>query len=236
MLQTLREIDRDVWVAEQPLRYFGLSVGTRMTVIRLENRELLAISPIAISKEIIDYLSRIGSVKHIVAPNLYHYFFAAEFKAHYQGATLWAAPGLKAKEPNLPIDQTIEAMTGSLWNGIEHIRFDGFKTLGPGGFELLNECVFFHAKSRTLILTDTAFHFDESFPLLTRFASKVTGDYKSLSPSIFERIATVEKDRVKESIDKVMMWDFDRVVMAHGSILEQGGKAALARGYEKFLN
>jgi hypothetical protein len=28
----LRAIDRDIWVVEQPLRYFGLSVGTRMTV------------------------------------------------------------------------------------------------------------------------------------------------------------------------------------------------------------
>ena len=96
------------------------------------------------------------------------------------------------KEPDLPIDKTIEATTGSLWNGIEHVRFDGFKTLGAGGFELLNECVFFHANSRTLILTDAAFHFDESFPSLTRFASRITGDYKRLSPSIFERIATAE--------------------------------------------
>lgn len=31
----LRALDRDLWVAEQPLRYFGLSIGTRMTVVRL---------------------------------------------------------------------------------------------------------------------------------------------------------------------------------------------------------
>lgn len=231
----LREIDRNIWAAEQPLRYFGLSVGTRMTVIRLENRELLVISPITLSNEIIDQLSHIGTVKHIVAPNLYHYFFAAEFKAHYQNATFWAVSGLKAKRPDLLIDRTIEAVTGSLWDGIEHIRFDGFKTLGSGGFESLNECVFFHADSHTLILTDTAFHFDESFPFLTRLASRATGDYKSLSPSIFERIATIDKERVRDSIDKVMMWDFDRVIMAHGSIIEQRGREKLKKGYEKFL-
>jgi hypothetical protein len=41
-----REIDRNIWVGEQPLRYFGLSVGTRMTVIRLTSGELVVISPI----------------------------------------------------------------------------------------------------------------------------------------------------------------------------------------------
>ncbi len=231
----LRKIEQDIWVAEQPLRYFGLSVGTRMTVFRLKSAELVVISPIPTTDEIIDQLNQLGSVKHIVAPNLYHYFFAAEFKAHYPNATFWAAPGLKEKKPNLPIDQTIKEATGSLWNGIEHVYFNGFKTLGSGGFESLNECVFFHTDSRTLILTDTAFHFDESFPFLTRFASSITGDYKKLSPSIFERIATTDKGSVRESISKVMLWDFERIVMAHGSVIEQGGKELLRKGYEDFL-
>ncbi|MGB3299764.1 MAG: hypothetical protein WBA76_15970 [Phormidesmis sp.] len=46
MTKTLREIDKDIWVIEQPLRYFGLSVGTRMTVVRLTNCKLAIISPI----------------------------------------------------------------------------------------------------------------------------------------------------------------------------------------------
>jgi hypothetical protein len=49
----LREIDEGIWVAEQPLRYLGLSVGTRMTVVRLANRELAVISPIQASDVIV---------------------------------------------------------------------------------------------------------------------------------------------------------------------------------------
>ncbi|MBW4663149.1 MAG: hypothetical protein KME01_02955 [Chroococcus sp. CMT-3BRIN-NPC107] len=40
----LKEIDTDIWVVDAPFKYFGLSVGTRMTVIRLNNR-LAVISP-----------------------------------------------------------------------------------------------------------------------------------------------------------------------------------------------
>lgn len=231
----LREIDRDIWVAEQPLRYFGLNVGTRMTIIRLPSRELVVISPVQVSDAILSHLDELGMVKHIIAPNLYHYLFTANFKTFYPNATFWATPGLEIKKPDLLIDQTIKDGENELWSGIEYVFFDGFRTLGLNGFDSLNECVFFHSASRTLILTDTAFHFDESFPILTQLATKVLGGYKSLSPSILERVATTEKKKVSKSIKQVLGWDFERVIMAHGSIIEQNGKEKFKQGYEKFL-
>jgi hypothetical protein len=33
----------------------------------------------------------------------------------------------------------------------------------------------------------------------------------------------------------VLQWDFDRVVVAHGAIVETGGKASLTRAYSRFL-
>jgi hypothetical protein len=232
----LREIDRDIWVAERPLRYFGLSVGTRMTVIRLSSGELLVISPISIDDATVEQLDKLGTVSHIVAPNLYHYLFATDFQKLYPNALFWAAPGLDTKKPDLKIDRTIDVNSSSLWTGIEHIFFDGFRTLALNGFDLLNEFVFFHIASRTLILTDTAFHFDDSFPLVTQFATRIIGGYQSLSPSILEKIATTDKDKVSKSVDRVLNWDFDRVIMAHGSIIDRNGKEMFDRGYARFLD
>jgi hypothetical protein len=231
----LRKIDRDIWVAEYPLRYFGLSVGTRMTVIRLENRELAVISPIQIDGAIASQLGELGTVSHIIAPNLYHYLFAANFKQLYPNAIFWAAPGLEVKKTDLRVDRAIQGDGNSLWDGLEYVFFDGFRTVSLNGFDSLNECVFFHAASRTLILTDTAFHFDESFPIITQFASRVIGGYKSLSPSLLERVATKEKDKVRNSVEKILAWDFDRVIVAHGSIIEHQGKQKFQEGYEQFL-
>ncbi len=231
----LREIDRNIWVAEQPLRYFGLSVGTRMTVIRLANSELVVISPIQVDDATICQLDKFGNVSHIIAPNLYHYLFTSNFKTLYPKATLWAAPGLESKKPELPIDKVIQNDGNSFLNGIEYLLFDGFRTLGLSGFDALNECVFLHPESRTLILTDTAFHFDESFPLITQFATRVLGGYKNLSPSLLERVATREKEKVRQSVQKVLAWDFERVIMAHGSIIENNGKQSFSEGYKRFL-
>jgi Domain of unknown function (DUF4336) len=231
----MREIDHDIWVTEQPLRYFGLNVGTRMTIIRLSQGELVVISPIQPTTEMVNQLRKLGEVRHIIAPNLYHYLFAEEFKKLYPKAIFWAAPGLELKKPNFPIDQTIVVKASSLWDGLEHIFFDGFRTLDLRGFVPLNECVFFHSVSRTLILTDAAFNFDESFPVLTQFAARLIGGYKKLSPSLLERVATTEKEKVRKSVEKILTWDFQRVIMAHGSIVEKNAKQKFKLGYEDFL-
>ena len=62
----------------------------------------------------------------------------------------------------------------------EYVFFDGFRTLSLSGSDLLNECVFFHLESRTLILTDIAVHFDESFPVLTQLATRVLGGLQEI--------------------------------------------------------
>lgn len=231
----LEQVDTDIWVAEQPIRYFGLSIRTRMTIIRLANHELAVISPIRMDDELTSQLDEIGAIAHIIAPNLYHYFFAAECKAIYPKAIFWAALGLADKKPDLPIDQTISTQEEWPLNDLKFAHFDGFKTLGSGGIDSLNECVFFHEQSRTLILTDTAFNFDESFLIAIRLTTRVGGGYKNLSPSLLEQIATTDKQKVKAAVERVLAWDFKRVIMAHGAIVEKDGKEKLRESYEKFL-
>ncbi|MGB3670576.1 MAG: DUF4336 domain-containing protein [Phormidesmis sp.] len=237
--QIIEALDNNLWIAEQPLRYFGLEVGTRMTVIRLSSGALAVISPVEISDRLKQQLDSIGPVKHIVAPNLYHYFYATGFKNSYPTATFWATTGLKEKKPNLPVDRVLGADGVSsqtdLWTDLEGHLLDGYRTLGSGGVELLNEWVFFHAASRTLILTDAAFHFDQSFPLITQLAARVGGSYQRLGPSLIERVVTTDKARVKASMEKILSWDFERVVMAHGTVVERDGKRKLAASYDRFL-
>lgn len=79
-----------------------------------------------------------------------------------------------------------------------------------------------------------AFHFDDSFPLLTQFASRITGGYKQLGPTPLEKIATKDKQSVRNSVKQILSWDFERVIMAHGSIIESNGKARLREGYQGF--
>ena len=144
-------------------------------------------------------------------------------------------PGLTTKKPDLPIDCTLSTQEAWPLNELKFAHFDGFKTLGSGGADSLNECVFFHEQSRTLILTDTALNFDESFPLPVQLVTRIGGGYKNLSPSLLEKIATTDKQKVSAAVEQVLDWDFERVIMAHGAIVEKDGKARFRKSYKRFL-
>lgn len=234
-LTMLKELDHNIWVSEQPLKYFGLSVGTRMTVISLTNGELIVISPIQVNDAMIHRINKLGKVSYIVAPNLYHHLFAASFKAIYPKALLLASPGLESKRPDLVIDKFLPDVENIFKNEVEYLLFDGIKTFGLSGTALLQEFVFFHRASQTLVLTDTAFHFDESFSPITQLVARLIGSYKKLSPSLLEKLATRDTEKVKQSVQNVLAWDFERVIMAHGSVLENDAKRQFKEGYEWFL-
>ncbi|MBV6624945.1 MAG: DUF4336 domain-containing protein [Rivularia sp. (in: Bacteria)] len=231
----LKKVDRNIWVAEQKLKYWGLEVGTRMTVIRLKSGEIVVISPIMVDEATINQINDIGEVSQIIAPNLYHHLSISDFQSIYPNAKICAAPGLESKRPDIKIDKVLSQGTLGKQDEIEYFLFKGFKILDLKGVSSLNELVFFHRESRTLILTDTAFHFDDSFPFTTQLTMRVVGGYNKLEPSILEKLAIREKEKVKESIQAVLNWDFERVIVAHGSILEKAGKEKLKKGYEWVL-
>jgi hypothetical protein len=232
----IREIDRNLWVVEQPFKYFGLEVGTRMTIVRLNTGDLVVISPIKIDRETIDRIALLGQVKYIIAPNLYHHLFIKDFRSIYPDAQLWATSSLAVKRPDLEIDVPIVDLQNNLFDEINYLLFEGFQTLYVNGYTPLNEYVFCHRASRTLILTDTAFYFDDTFVPLTQLIARLMGGYKLLRPSPLEKLATRDKIAVKQAVERVLEWDFDRVIVAHGSVLETGGKQQFKAGYDWFLN
>ena len=71
----LQKIDENVWVAEQPIRYFGLSIRTRMTVLRLADRELAVISPIRIDEVLAGELDCLGDDRPYHSPQSLPLFF-----------------------------------------------------------------------------------------------------------------------------------------------------------------
>ncbi len=103
--QMLREIDRNIWVQDQSLKYWGLEVGTRMTVIRLVGNSIILISPIKLESQTQENISKLGTVKYIIAPNLFHYLYLQEAKNIYPQAQVLVVPGLTAKQPENSIDK-----------------------------------------------------------------------------------------------------------------------------------
>lgn len=232
----LKQIASSIWVKEQPFKYFGLEVGTRMTIIRLDGDRLVLISPVKLDSQTITEIDKLGTVTYIIAPNLFHYLYLQDCQKIYPNASLITAPGLENKKPEIKSDLVFTRDKISFNGELEYFLFAGFQTFMLTTSSVANEIVFYHPKTQTLILTDTAFYFDRNFPLVTQFTSRIIGCYEQLRPSILEKIATQDKEQITASVNKLLQWDFQRVIMAHGTIIEENARKKLVAGYEWFLD
>ena len=214
----------------------GLPVGTRMTVIKLTGNSLLLISPIQITPQIKQQLDNLGTVKYLIAPNLFHYLYLAECKAVYPQSKIIAPPGLRTKQPDLPINKTFTQDEIKFNSELEYTLFAGFQVLIIPRIKTVNEIVFYHPSTKTLIITDSAFNFDDSYPLITQLAARIIDSYQTLKPSWLEKIAIQDKQQLKQSIAKILAWDFERVIIGHGKIVETNAKQKLTAGYQWLIS
>lgn len=230
----LNPISENLWTIDYPLKFYGLPLTSRMTVIRLRSGQLAIISPIQISENLKQQIDAIGPVKTIIAPNLYHHLFAQDFVAAYPDAEFWAVEGIEQKRPDLQPDRILTQTDGQLEDLYYH-EFKALRILEPRGNCDLNEYLFLHSASRTLIVTDSAFHFDAQSSPLLQLLARVLGIHGKLQASLLEKLALRDRKQAKETMQTILSWDFDRVIMAHGSIIETDGKAQLKAGYEWLL-
>jgi hypothetical protein len=220
----MKQLDHGLWVADQPLRFAGLELGARMTVIQLPTGELLLHSPIRPTTDLVREVSSLGSVSALVAPNRFHHLFAEAWLGARSGIRLFVAPGLESKRPDLPLAGVLSDEPELLWKGV-------LEQVVIRGLPLTNEVVFFHPASRTLIATDLAFNIGPDRPALTRLAFRLSGAYQRLAPTYLERLLVRDRASFRASLQRVLEWPFERVIVAHGTVLEAGGQRELARGY-----
>jgi hypothetical protein len=217
----LRELHPDsLWVAEMPFRLLALEVGARMTVVRLSDASLLAISPIDLTPQLRTALEALGPVCCIIAPNRFHFLSVREYSKAFPDAARYIAPGVKIAD--VSVSGTLNAQVEPLWSDVlDQAIFYGNK--------MEQEIVFFHKESRTLILTDLCFNVPRAASPLQRVVARLLDIDGKFGPSRLFRVTTRDKRTARASRERILRWDFERVIVAHGEVLESGGKAALQK-------
>jgi hypothetical protein len=220
----LEALGTDLWVATRPLPLAVGDVGTRMTVIRLADGGLFLHSPVRLDDETRSALDALGAVRAVVAPSKVHHFFVGDYVSAYPAAQVWAAPGLPAKRADLAFHDVLGDEGPALWRGqIEQHLFRGAPTI--------NEVVFFHPATRTLLLTDLAFNVVAPVAGKTRVFYWLIGAAGRFGPHRFVRLLIRDRRAARTSVERILQWDFERVVVTHGAVLEHGGKARFADAF-----
>jgi hypothetical protein len=227
-ISMLNQLAPDLWTADRPQRFAGLEVGTRMTVIRLPEQRLWLHSPVALTPELRADLGALGTPCFAVAPNRYHHLYAGEYTTAFPNLQLFVAPGLDIKRPDLRIAGVLDDTAPDGWR-------DLIDQVVLRGYPMFNEVVFFHRASHTLLTSDLVFNIHGDSPALTRWIFRAIAGYGHFGPTLLERVMIRDRAAAGASLRHILSWDFDRVILAHGHVLERGGRDALRRGYAGLL-
>ena len=95
------------------------------------------------------------------------------------------------------------------------------------GIPLLNETVFFHAPSGTVIFTDVCQKWSRPLGWKETLFARLTGVRNTLTVPRTIRLLVNDKTAARTSALEILAWPVQRVVVAHDSVVETDAHAAL---------
>lgn len=213
----------EVWEHNAPLTVLGIQMGHRMTVVRLGGGNLWVHSPVQWTKELDSELRALGEPRFFAAPSKMHDGFWSEWFDHFPDAHFAAAPGVTREHPDLPF-------TERLGDGSPCAPGDVFRSRLMHGMPVVNEVVFLHEPTRTLIVADLLFNLDPP-DFLSRLLLRLNGALGRPAPSRMFRMVIRDKAAFRASLRAVLEWDFDRIVVGHGENITAGGREVLREAF-----
>jgi len=204
----------------------GFRYPTRMAVIRLADGGLLIWSPVALAEDLRAELAALGEVRHLVAPNSLHHLFLGEWRAAYPLARLHAAPGLRPRRRDLEFDAELGDAPPSAWAGdLDQVVLRGNR--------ITTEVVFFHRRSGAVLFTDLIQQFAPGWFRGWRAVIARCDLMTEPEPSVPRkfRAAFVDRRAARDGLRRILEWPSRKVVMAHGSPVEQDGQAFIAKAF-----
>lgn len=221
-------IPNRIWLKKYPVHYAGLNFTARATVIRLTNGELWVHSPSPLGEELLDGIRGIGPVAHLVAPGSYHYFHVEAWQEAFPEAIVWICPGVERKKPDLEFDWFLADRPPDAWaEELDQVLVRGNRFIW--------EVVFLDRPSKTLIVTDLLENIGEkSGPVdwqLKLWWKVVFHMWDNPKPAPEYQMGWQDKRAAKRSLERILEWDFDRIVLSHGENIESDPKAVLRKAW-----
>lgn len=227
----LEPIDDGIWIAEgEIVSFYGFPYPTRSVIVRLADGGLWVWSPVRLTDELAAAVEALGPVTHLVSPNKIHHLYLGDWKARYPDARLWGLPTVIRKRPDLDFHAPLTATPPPDW--ADEIDQTWFR-----GSPAMDEAVFHHKPSRTVILADLIENFGDDFlhrhwSWWRRMLARIDGITARAPGAPREwRLSFVNRTPARAARDTMLGWDCERVVMAHGDWQRTDGHDFLARAF-----
>jgi hypothetical protein len=181
-----------------------------MIVVRLTDGGVWINSPVEWTSEDMRAVARIGPVRHLVSPTPLHDWRINAWAKAFPDARIWLAKSLAdAAPPDWSSD-------------LDQMVFRGSR--------VLNEVEFFHRLSRTLIIGDFIQNYAPSANGMRNFIFKLAG-VDGGTPIDARASFIGNKASGRASLDRLLSWDFDRLIVAHGECVDHDARAFARRAF-----
>lgn len=236
-INTLKPIAPGLWIVDGPIVRMAAPLGTsapfstRMTLARLPDGALWCHSPIAPDAALFEAVDSLGPVRHLVSPDKLHYAHIAAWNQRYPQAIAWASPGVRERAASQRIavhfDAELADAAPPAWAGtLDQLRFKGSRAI--------EEVVFLHRPSATLILADLIENFEAdrlTTPMrwIARLGGVLAPDGKM--PLDMRLTYLGHKAEARACIERMLGWQPQRIVLAHGRCFMEHGEAELRRAF-----
>lgn len=226
----LKMVDQNLWIADDKLTlekgFLPFSVpkvlgrcSIRMTVIRTNSGKIFIHSPISLSKGLEREIADLGEVEYIIGPNVMHNTFLSDWRKCYPNAEIFVAPKASKRNFSLKLFPILDD-----GNPICPETFDQQLVAGHRNYET----IFLHKQTRTLIATDMAYGINRRADILEKIWLYSAGVRMPMGVTSYCRNKIFDNAAFKASFQKVLAWEFDRVIMSHGEVLEKNAKRIFA--------
>jgi hypothetical protein len=210
-----------------PVRDMGIWFTTRMTVVKLSDDSIWMESPIPVSFDTLKQIINLGPVRYLVAATPRHVWRLDSYHTLFPEAQLWACPktSFTLQKGPLPFAGILGETAPESWaNDLDQLPFQG----NP----YLSEVLFLHKESRTVIIGDLIqIHRPKNNPFYNALF-KFEG---VLSPQggvgLDLRLSFINRKLARQSLEKLLSWDFDKLIIAHGPCIEKDAKKFMKQAF-----
>jgi hypothetical protein len=214
-----------IWTSERPVWFGGVRLRSRTTVVRLSGDALWVHSPGPPSDETCAALDALGEVRWIVVPNKFHHLQTPATAVRYPKAVVVGPKSAQARNPQITL--------GMGTDDPAYVRATPELTPVPlAGVPFLDETVFFHAVSGSLIAADLLISACARDHWSWRMAARIWGRYGKVRTPPDVRIKTRASAAAAEAIAQLRALPLQRILVAHADPITERPGQQLAEAWK----
>lgn len=219
-------IEDQIWTFERPVWFSGVRQRVHTTIVRLADGSLLLHSPAPVSDALADHLKALGAVAWLLVPNCFHHLGTPAAAARFPDAKV-VGPASALKR-NAALKLHLAIGDGQFAEQVPELE-----ALPLEGVPFLDETVFYHRPTQTLLAADLVLCPTAKDHFSMRWAARLLGFYEQVRVPYDVKHKIPDKTAAARSLRAMLERPAQRLIVGHADVIGQGCRELLANAWRR---